>query len=400
MSRTQQWLILFAMTGAQAMTMLDKSVVSVTLPTLATDLALAPVDLQWVVNAYMLAMAAFVAVGGRLAEVYGEVPTFEAGIVVFVLASVGCAFAPAGAGGAWIIAFRAVQGLGAALMMPVSAAIVLNTFAAAEAGMAMAIYTGIAQVFQAMGPPLDAWSCNGRRSATGAICAQRFALRMSLDRPSPACQSRDFGRFHVGIRHPVCHAGVNPVRRLVSAGRASHEAIARWSCDATFYPFASDRRSDWGQMVRSRRHSKARSDRLCDSVGRLSGLGYGDAEDELLGHGGGHGVDRAGAGICTLAKQHGWHLARWCRRARRSLRIASDRSTAGHLLWCGGYRRSRAWSQSQWKPRSLQFGVRTRTRLGVWRYGAGRRNHTGLSYVAHTSSPAKAGRLVSMPTRG
>jgi EmrB/QacA subfamily drug resistance transporter len=152
MSRTQQWLILFAMTGAQAMTMLDKSVVSVTLPTLATDLALAPVDLQWVVNAYMLAMAAFVAVGGRLAEVYGEVPTFEAGIVVFVLASVGCAFAPAGAGGAWIIAFRAVQGLGAALMMPVSTAIVLNTFAAAEAGMAMAIYTGIAQVFQAMGP--------------------------------------------------------------------------------------------------------------------------------------------------------------------------------------------------------------------------------------------------------
>jgi EmrB/QacA subfamily drug resistance transporter len=152
MSRTQQWLILLAMTGAQAMTMLDKSVVSVTLPTLATDLSLGPVAMQWVVNGYMLAMAAFVAVGGRLAEVHGEVPTFRVGMIVFALASVGCAFAPHGTGAAWIITFRAVQGLGAALMMPVSAAIVLNTFVAAEAGMAMAVYTGIAQLFQAMGP--------------------------------------------------------------------------------------------------------------------------------------------------------------------------------------------------------------------------------------------------------
>ncbi len=147
------WLILLAMTGAQSMTMLDKSVVAVTLPTLGTDLSLSPVGMQWVVNAYVLALASFVAVGGRLAEVIGGVATFRLGVLVFVLASTGCAFAPPGPWGeAWIIGFRALQGIGAALMLPVSIAIVLGTFSAVSVGLAVGFYTSIAQVFQALGP--------------------------------------------------------------------------------------------------------------------------------------------------------------------------------------------------------------------------------------------------------
>ncbi len=81
--------------------------------------------------------------------------TFRIGVLIFFLASVGCGLAPAGSWGEFvIIAFRALQGAGAALMMPVSASIVIAAFAAAERGRAMAIYAGISQIFLAVGPLL------------------------------------------------------------------------------------------------------------------------------------------------------------------------------------------------------------------------------------------------------
>ena len=80
---------------------------------------------QWVVNAYVLALAALVALGGRAADLLGRVRAFQIGVTLFFLASAGCAVA-------WdttsIIGFRALQGAGAALMVPVSATIVLAVF--------------------------------------------------------------------------------------------------------------------------------------------------------------------------------------------------------------------------------------------------------------------------------
>jgi EmrB/QacA subfamily drug resistance transporter len=152
-STTGAWLVLIAMTGSLSMIMLDQTVVTVALPSMARDLSLSPTGQQWVVGAYVLALAAFVALGGRLGDVLGRVRTFKLGMVVFALGSVACGLAPvSGWGEAWIIASRAGQGIGAALMMPASAAIVISVFAPAARGRAMAAYAGISQLFLVVGP--------------------------------------------------------------------------------------------------------------------------------------------------------------------------------------------------------------------------------------------------------
>jgi EmrB/QacA subfamily drug resistance transporter len=149
------WLVLVAMTGSLAMIMLDQTVVTVALPTMTRELSLSPTGQQWVINAYVLAMAALVALGGKLGDRFGGVTTFRAGVAVFFVASALCGIAPHGPWGeSWIIASRALQGAGAALMMPVSASIVIGAFAAYQRGRAMAVYSGISQVFLAIGPLL------------------------------------------------------------------------------------------------------------------------------------------------------------------------------------------------------------------------------------------------------
>lgn len=152
---SHRWLVLVAMTGSASMIMLDQTVVAVALPSMTRELPLHASGQQWVVNAYVLATAAAVALGGRAADVLGRVRTFRAGVILFFLASAGCGLVPPGpaAEGA-LIAFRALQGLGAALMMPVSGAIVVDAFAPGERGRAMAAYAGISQVFLALGPLL------------------------------------------------------------------------------------------------------------------------------------------------------------------------------------------------------------------------------------------------------
>ena len=153
-----KWLILTAMTGSLSMVMLDQTVVTVALPTMAHDLPLSASGQQWVVSAYVLAIAALVAFGGKLGDVLGRVSTFRWGILIFFLASAGCGLVPAGPSGqGWLIAARAVQGVGAALMMPVSAAIVMAAFPVKERGRAMAAYAGISQIFLAMGPLLGGY---------------------------------------------------------------------------------------------------------------------------------------------------------------------------------------------------------------------------------------------------
>ncbi|HET6152055.1 MAG TPA: MFS transporter [Marmoricola sp.] len=149
------WLTLIAMTGSLSMIMLDQTVVSVALPTMTRDLGLSGTGAQWVVNSYVLAMAAAVALGGKLGSKLGPVTTFRAGVGIFFIASAMCGLAPTGsAGEGWLIAARVVQGLGAALMMPVSASIVMAAFPAEVRGRAIGVYAGISQIFLALGPLL------------------------------------------------------------------------------------------------------------------------------------------------------------------------------------------------------------------------------------------------------
>ncbi|MCW2526199.1 MAG: stp 8 [Pseudonocardiales bacterium] len=150
-----RWLILVAMTGALSMIMLDQTVVTVALPSMTRDLPLSAGGQQWVVNAYVLAMAALVAIGGKLGDRFGQVTTFRLGVITFFLASALCGLAPhAAIGQNWLIGARALQGVGAALMMPVSAVIVMAAFDVKQRGRAMAIDVGLSQVFLAVGPLL------------------------------------------------------------------------------------------------------------------------------------------------------------------------------------------------------------------------------------------------------
>lgn len=143
------------MTGALSMVLLDQTVVSVALPEMQSELGLSDVGLNWVMNAYVLAIAAFVALGGRIGDAVGRARGFVAGVVIFALASLACGLVPSSpVGGAWIIAFRAVQGLGAAIMLPASSAIVLGAFPLEMRGRAMGIYAGVAQAFLVVGPVL------------------------------------------------------------------------------------------------------------------------------------------------------------------------------------------------------------------------------------------------------
>jgi EmrB/QacA subfamily drug resistance transporter len=147
--RFRRWLVLVAMTGSLSMIMLDQTVVSVALPSMARELPLTPHGQQWVVNAYVLSLAALVALGGRAADLLGRPRAFRLGVTLFFLASAGCAISWDAAS---IVAFRVLQGAGGALMIPVSATIVLGAFPDGERGRVMALYAGISQVFLALGP--------------------------------------------------------------------------------------------------------------------------------------------------------------------------------------------------------------------------------------------------------
>lgn len=145
----RRWWVLATMTGALSMIMIDQTVVSVALPTMQRDLGLSVPGVQWVVNAYLLLLAVLVALGGRVADLLGAERTFRAGSALFVLASALCGLAGSEAA---IIAARALQGVGAAMLVPSTGALIVTTFDPRERGKAMGIYSGVSMVFLALGP--------------------------------------------------------------------------------------------------------------------------------------------------------------------------------------------------------------------------------------------------------
>jgi EmrB/QacA subfamily drug resistance transporter len=145
----KRWWVLLTMTGSLSMILIDQTVVSVALPTMQRDLDLTQTGLQWVVNAYLLAIAVFVALGGRIGDLIGNERTFRLGGLIFVLASAACGLAQSDD---MIIGARVVEGIGAALMTPASGAIVMNAFGAEERGKAMGVYSGVSMIFLALGP--------------------------------------------------------------------------------------------------------------------------------------------------------------------------------------------------------------------------------------------------------
>jgi EmrB/QacA subfamily drug resistance transporter len=151
-------LVLAAMIFAVAMTFIDQTIVSIAVPTIQHELGLSSTGVQWVVNGYILSLAALFALGGRLSDIFGHRRMCVLGVVVFAAASVLCGLTPKGSyAEAWIVAFRVLQGAGGAIMFPAALAIVVQTFPLRERGKALAIFFGIAGGLTAIGPILGGY---------------------------------------------------------------------------------------------------------------------------------------------------------------------------------------------------------------------------------------------------
>jgi EmrB/QacA subfamily drug resistance transporter len=145
----RRWWTLGAMCFALFMIMLDNTVVNVALPSIQKDLDSSISGLEWTVNAYTLSFAVLLVTGGRLGDIFGRRRMFVFGVMVFGLASAFIGFSQSEA---WLVFGRAVQGLGAAFMMPATLSIISNAFPPHERGKAIGTWAGVSALALAIGP--------------------------------------------------------------------------------------------------------------------------------------------------------------------------------------------------------------------------------------------------------
>jgi EmrB/QacA subfamily drug resistance transporter len=146
---TRKWFTLGAVSFGLFMIMLDNTVVNVALPSIQRDLGVGLSELEWIVTGYALTFAAFMLIGGKVADAYGRRLIFVIGIAVFTLASLWCGLATSGD---MLIAARIVQGVGAALMNPATLSIIAATFPPRQRGTAIGIWAGVSALALAIGP--------------------------------------------------------------------------------------------------------------------------------------------------------------------------------------------------------------------------------------------------------
>jgi EmrB/QacA subfamily drug resistance transporter len=148
-----RWVLAATILGS-SMAFIDGTVVNVALPVLQSSLNASVSAAQWVVEAYSLALSSLVLVGGALADRFGRRRIFSIGTILFTAASLACALSP---GVVWLIAARAVQGVGAALLVPSSLALLSAAFSESERGRAVGTWSALTAVATAVGPALGGW---------------------------------------------------------------------------------------------------------------------------------------------------------------------------------------------------------------------------------------------------
>ncbi len=185
----RKWWTLAAMCFALFMVMLDNTVVNVALPSIQDDLGASLSSLEWTVNAYTLSFAVLLVTGGRLGDIFGRRRMFLGGVMVFAGSSALIGLAPTQE---WLIAGRALQGAGAAFMMPGTLSIISNTFPPAERGRAIGTWAGVSALALAIGPAVGgalteyvSWRAIfflNLPVAIGAVVVTLFAVRESFDK--------------------------------------------------------------------------------------------------------------------------------------------------------------------------------------------------------------------------
>jgi EmrB/QacA subfamily drug resistance transporter len=142
-------IVLLTMCFALAMAMLDNTVVNVALPTISRELGAGVSELQWIVDGYVLVFASLLLTGGIVGDRYGRKKTFLAGLVVFTIASLACGLSQ---DTTQLILARALQGLGAALLLPGTLSIITVTFPPHERARAIGLWAGMSALALALGP--------------------------------------------------------------------------------------------------------------------------------------------------------------------------------------------------------------------------------------------------------
>lgn len=151
--RQKTW-VLAASVLASSMAFIDSSVVNVALPKMESELATTLSAMTWVINAYTLCMSALLLIGGAAADQLGRRRIFMTGLSIFAVASVGCGLAP---GVEVLVLARAVQGVGAALLIPCSLAIIGAAFDETERGAAIGVWSGASAIAAGAGPLVGGW---------------------------------------------------------------------------------------------------------------------------------------------------------------------------------------------------------------------------------------------------
>jgi EmrB/QacA subfamily drug resistance transporter len=223
--RGNPWAVLVVVSLGFFMTLLDLTIVNIAIPNMIDRLHASLDDVLWVLNAYALVLAVLVITAGRLGDLLGPRTMFVAGIALFTVASAACGFAP---GAGWLIGFRAVQGLGAAMLMPQTLAIVTMTFPPERRGAAFGIWGAVAGLATIAGPTL------------GGLLVTAFDWRWIFFVNLP------IGAAVLAVT-PLIIPGVRPGRRhrfdILGVGLASLALLA------ICYGLVEGQRYDWGTVT-------------------------------------------------------------------------------------------------------------------------------------------------------
>jgi EmrB/QacA subfamily drug resistance transporter len=152
-ARHGNW-VLLATILASSLAFIDGSVVNVALPAIGRSYGAGAADLQWTINAYLLPLSALLLLGGAMGDHFGRRRMLVGGIALFALASIVCAWAPSLS---VLLPARALQGIGAAMLMPNSLAILGNAFSGEARGRAIGTWAAVGAIAGAVGPPLGGW---------------------------------------------------------------------------------------------------------------------------------------------------------------------------------------------------------------------------------------------------
>jgi EmrB/QacA subfamily drug resistance transporter len=212
----RKWLTLVATVVGSSMALLDGSVVNIALPSIQQALRADAAATQWIVNAYLLLLGAFVLIGGSAADLYGRRAIFILGIAIFTVASIACALSP---NVAVLLVSRAVQGLGAAFLVPASLAMLGATFSDHERSQAIGTWAGAGALMMAAGPMLGGWLVDQISwraifllNVPLAIAAATLALRFGGESSDPHAQQLDWsGAAAVALGLAAITWGLNAI---------------------------------------------------------------------------------------------------------------------------------------------------------------------------------------------